>query len=48
MPRKLRPEFPGACYHVINRGDYRSAIFSTEKAKAAFESCLFEGCAKTG
>jgi hypothetical protein len=23
MPRKLRLEFPGAIYHVINRGNYR-------------------------
>jgi hypothetical protein len=22
MARKLRLEFPGACYHVINRGNY--------------------------
>jgi len=30
MARKLRLEFPGACYHVINRGNYRSDIFRTE------------------
>jgi hypothetical protein len=24
MARKLRLEFPGAIYHVINRGNYRS------------------------
>jgi REP element-mobilizing transposase RayT len=41
-------EFPGACYHVINRGNYRSDIFGTEGAKAAFESCLFEVCRKSG
>jgi hypothetical protein len=23
MARKLRLEFSGACYHVINRGNYR-------------------------
>jgi REP element-mobilizing transposase RayT len=33
MPRKLRLEFPGACYHVINRGNYRADIFKTEGAK---------------
>ena len=48
MARKLRLEFPGACYHVINRGNYRADIFETEGAKAAFENCLFEACAKSG
>jgi putative transposase len=47
MARKLRLEYPGACYHVINRGNYRSDIFRTEGAKAAFEDCLFEACAKS-
>ena len=48
MARKLRLEFPGACYHVINRGNYRADIFRSEGAKAAFEACLFEACAKSG
>lgn len=48
MARKLRLEFPGACYHVINRGNYRADIFRTTGAKAAFEACLFEACAKSG
>ena len=48
MARKLRLEFPGACYHVINRGNYQTDIFKTEGAKAAFEACLFEACAKSG
>jgi putative transposase len=48
MPRKLRLEFPGACYHVINRGNYRRDVFGTEGARAAFEACLFEACAKSG
>jgi len=47
MARKLRLEFPGACYHVINRGNYRANVFKTEGAKAAFEACLFEACAKS-
>lgn len=47
MPRKLRLEFPGACYHVINRGNYRADIFKTEGARAAFEACLFEACIKS-
>ena len=27
MPRPLRLEFPGACYHVLSRGNERKAIF---------------------
>ncbi len=34
VPRKLRLEFPGACYHVINRGNYRTDLFRTERTKA--------------
>lgn len=48
MPRKLRLEFPGACYHVINRGNYRADIFATEGARVAFETCLFEACTRSG
>jgi len=29
MPRKLRIEFEGAIYHVMNRGDCRKPIFRT-------------------
>jgi len=46
--RKLRLEFPGACYHVINRGNYRRDIFATNEAKDAFERCLFVACEKSG
>src|ERR1700690_2257499 len=42
MPRKLRLEFPGARYHVINRGNYRADIFGSDLTKAAFEACLVE------
>ena len=34
MARKLRLEFPGAVYHVINRGNYRHGVFAAEKTKA--------------
>jgi len=44
MARKIRLEFPGAIYHVINRGNYRSWIFENEKAKEAFVQCLFDVC----
>ena len=30
MPRKVRIEYPGAVYHVINRGDRREDIFKDD------------------
>ena len=47
MERKLRLEFPGACYHVLNRGNYRADLFATDRAKGAFEQYLFDACAKS-
>src|SRR5450432_2308299 len=44
MARKLRLEYPGAIYHVINRGNYRQAVFTSEGAKHSFEECLFKTC----
>lgn len=44
MARKLRLEYPGACYHVINRGNYRRGIFEPKGAGEAFERTLFEAC----
>lgn len=44
MARKLRLEFSGACYHVINRGNYRRNLFADEGAAGAFERCLGEAC----
>ncbi len=46
MARKLRLEYPGACYHVINRGNYRRTLFSLPGAAAAFERVLFEACVR--
>lgn len=46
MARSLRIEYPGAVYHVLNRGNYRKAVFGTEAAKEAFEACLFVACAR--
>ena len=48
MARKLRLEFPGACYHVINRGNRRGFVFRTLGARQAFEACLFEACERSG
>jgi putative transposase len=48
MARKLRLEFAGACYHVINRGNYRRDLFGGRGAAESFQICLFETCARFG
>ena len=48
MPRKLRVEYPGAIYHVMNRGDRRQAIFRDDRDRERFLATLAEACAKTG
>lgn len=48
MARKLRLEYAGALYHVINRGNYRADIFKEEGARQAFLGCLLEACEKAG
>ena len=40
MARKLRLEAEGGIYHVLNRGNYRRAIFRAEETKQAFLRCL--------
>src|SRR5258706_16218698 len=47
MARKLRLEFPGAIYHLINRGNYRSWIFRDEKTRTAFQAALFQACERS-
>lgn len=47
MARKLRLEFPGAIYHVINRGHRRVGPFEDEGTRDAFEACLFEACVRS-
>ena len=47
MARKVRLEYPGALYHVINRGNYRFDLFATEGAKRAFLECMAEACLKS-
>jgi REP element-mobilizing transposase RayT len=42
MARKMRLEFAGACYHVINRGNYRRDVFRGKGAADSFERCLEE------
>ena len=47
MARKLRFEYPGAIYHVMNRGDRREPIFRDDKDRERFLQTLTEACAKT-
>lgn len=48
MARKLRVEYPGAIYHVLNRGDRREPIFQDDADRQRFVETLGEVCAKTG
>jgi len=48
MARKLRLEYAGACYHVINRGNYRRDLFAGKGAAESFQRCLFEAAARFG
>ncbi len=47
MPRKLRLEYPGAIYHVMNRGNRREDIFNDDEDRRRFLVALGEACAKT-
>ena len=40
MARPLRIEYPGAFYHVINRGQRQEAIFDDDRDRERFLSCL--------
>ena len=48
MARKLRVEYAGAIYHVMNRGDRRELIFIDDADRRRFVETLGEVCAKTG
>ncbi|MBI3849165.1 MAG: transposase [Verrucomicrobia bacterium] len=48
MARKLRVEYPGAIYHVMNRGDRREEIFKDDPDRERFLEALGEVCKKTG
>src|SRR4051812_14021953 len=47
MPRPLRVEYPGAIYHVMNRGDRRQDIFRDVHDRQRFLATLTEACGKT-
>jgi putative transposase len=42
MPRPIRIEFPGACYHVINRGNRNERIFMSGSDYLLFLEKLIE------
>jgi len=48
MARKVRVEYAGAVYHVMNRGDRREAIFRDEADRQRFVETLGEACARSG
>jgi putative transposase len=48
MPRPWRVEFAGACYHVINRGNYRRNLFTGKGSAEAFVRTLGEAAARFG
>lgn len=40
MPRQLRIEYPGAIYHLMNRGDRREQIFKNDFDRKRFVTTL--------
>jgi putative transposase len=44
MSRKLRFEYPGALYHVMNRRDQREDIFRDDLDRRKFLTTLGEAC----
>lgn len=48
MARKTRIEFPGAVYHLLDRGDRREAIYRDETDRRRFLDTLGEVCRRTG
>jgi len=48
VARKLRVQYPGAIYHLMNRGDRREDIFVDDEDRRLFLKTLNEACQKTG
>ena len=44
MARGLRIQYPGAIYHVMNRGDRREDIFKDDQDRQGFVATLSETC----
>ena len=47
MARRLHLQYPGAMYHVMNRGDQREAIFKDDEDRQKFLATPGEACEKT-
>lgn len=47
MARKLRIQYPGALYHVMNRGAHSEDIFRDDADRSRFLSTLADCCQKT-
>ena len=47
MSRKLRIQYPGAIYYVMNRGDQREAVFRDDADRQKLLGTLGEACLKT-
>jgi len=48
VARKLRVEYAGAIYHVMNRGDRREPIFQDDADRQRFVETLGEVCVRSG
>jgi len=48
MPRSPRIEFPGACYHIMNRGNHLEPIFQDDADRALCWEVLAETCQSAG
>ncbi len=48
MPRKARVEFPGAVYHLLDRGERREAIVRDDLDGQSFLRTLGQVCGRTG
>ncbi|HWY76012.1 MAG TPA: hypothetical protein VN281_10365 [Verrucomicrobiae bacterium] len=44
----LRLQYPGAIYHVLNRGDRGEPIFRADQDRMLFLETLGQACQKTG
>jgi putative transposase len=47
MARKVRVQYPGAIYHIMNRGDHQERIFEDDDDRQQFLWTLTECCDKT-
>jgi REP element-mobilizing transposase RayT len=48
VPRKLRVQYPGAIYHIMNRGDRREVIFKDDHDRYRFLEAVGQASEKTG